>query len=586
MASFQSKQKILPFLVIFILTAYQLVRIIAFINVYGGIEHDGGWMLSISRSLAEQGTYTTMVSTIVDPTVSGAINVDQKFDIQAADGRIWFFTGNGVGPASIIPDAIVLRIFGAGFWALRAGPLIFYTLFLLLVAYILYRLARLEAVVLFHTFLFFYPHISIFLGYEAMGEVPGMFYILAAYLVFAVMLKKPTRRWWHFLLVGLVVGLALNAKMITLWSLSGIFVWGGILWLMGGRRWRQSVMEEQPSARLRFRDVAALGGGTILLPVLWEMVHLIILTYLTNFDLYLQHAQQRLTFILDDGSGVGLQIHSGPEFFWDKFFLLVEVAHPQRWVTGVIFAFIFLGGLALIWLWRSRGQKQNLLAPMWFGWLANTIWFVGLAKTGWARHFWFGLVLGVMLLCVIAVTLPRIRIVGSRRDHRSVSRNFLQTISLAAGVMLLALIAWGFVSQPYVWGFYVPDEIVTYWREKRVNHKYAPIPWIVIPRNAQAEAVNYIQQMPAEANVYYPEGYKVAEIPAQTGRLHFPIGRRNLQTPHPKDVIIFSPSAISPWRKDTVMRQNVLRLIEQVCPEPVVKNDFYIVCSVDILRLP
>ncbi len=70
------------------LIIYQLIRIVAFVNVYGGLEHDGGWMLSISRSLAEQGTYTTMVSTIVDPNVAGAIGVDEKFDIQAPDGRI------------------------------------------------------------------------------------------------------------------------------------------------------------------------------------------------------------------------------------------------------------------------------------------------------------------------------------------------------------------------------------------------------------------------------------------------------------------------------------------------------------------
>ena len=111
-----SKNHLWALLVTVILITYQLVRIVAFINVYGGIEHDGGWMLSISRSLAEQGTYTTMVSTIVDPTVPGDIGVDGKFDIQASDGRIWFFTGNGIGPTSIVPDALVLKIFGTDFF--------------------------------------------------------------------------------------------------------------------------------------------------------------------------------------------------------------------------------------------------------------------------------------------------------------------------------------------------------------------------------------------------------------------------------------------------------------------------------------
>ncbi|MCB0181244.1 MAG: hypothetical protein KDI62_23665, partial [Anaerolineae bacterium] len=164
-----TQTKLFLIIIVMILTAYQLWRIIAFINVYGGIEHDGGWMLSISRSLAETGAYTTLVSTIADPNVPGDINVDQKFDIQAADGRIWFFTGNGIGPASIVPDALVLKVFGSSFWALRAGPLIFFTLFLLLTAYLLYELAGIWAVILFNAYLFFYPHLSIFLSYEAMG---------------------------------------------------------------------------------------------------------------------------------------------------------------------------------------------------------------------------------------------------------------------------------------------------------------------------------------------------------------------------------------------------------------------------------
>ncbi|NJN99312.1 MAG: hypothetical protein HC875_37060 [Anaerolineales bacterium] len=178
-------RKILPLLVIFTLTVYQLARVVAFVNVYGGIEHDSAWSLGAARSLAERGTYTSMISTIVDPTVSGGINVDGKFDIQDEAGRIWFRTSTSVGPASILPNALVLRLFGVNFWTLRAGPLLIYTFFLLAAAYILYRLAGLAAIGLFHAYLFFYPHLSIFLSYEALGEMPGLFYLTCALVVFA-----------------------------------------------------------------------------------------------------------------------------------------------------------------------------------------------------------------------------------------------------------------------------------------------------------------------------------------------------------------------------------------------------------------
>jgi hypothetical protein len=584
------KKNLWPLLITLILTTYQLIRLIAFIDVYGGVEHDGGWMLSISRSLAERGSYTTMVSTIVDPTVPGAINVDQKFDVQVEDGRIWFFTGNGIGPASIVPDALVLKIFGTDFWALRAGPLIFYTLFLLLAAYILYQLAGSGAIVLFHAFLFFYPHISIFLGYEAMGEVPSMFYVLWAYLAFVAVAIKPHRRWRRFFLAGLVAGLAVNAKWITLWSISGIFIWAGGLWLMGimrnwsERRWQATRLPR--TTPLGFGELLALGSGAMLPPVLWEIVHVVILSWLTNFELYLRNTDQRLKFLLDDGSGVGLRIHAGPEFFWDKFFLLAEVAHPQRWVTAIMFAAILLGGLALLWRWRHQPQKQNLLALLWFGWLANTAWFVSLAKTGWARHFWFGLVLAAMLLCVISVAFvkhgfaawPRSR--DEKREPKIHSVPLRILPGLVAGSLLLGLIVWGFVSQPHVWGFFLPDEIVPYWQEKQIHNKYhASLPWIIIPRAAQAEAVNYIKQMPPAARVYYPAGHKSSEIPPQTGRMQYPLARRNYVTPQPDDIVLIGPSIISPWQ-DPVKRQDLLRLVEQECPHPALKNDFYIICPI------
>ena len=350
------KQLLLAVALTLLLTAYQLARTIAFVDVYGGVEHDSGWMLSISRSLAERGAYTTMVSTLPNPQTRGAVSVEERFDIQGPDGRIWFFTGNGIGPASIGPDALVLKLFGFDFWALRAGPLLFYTLFLLLAAYTLYRLAGPAAVILFHAFLFFYPHLTVMFSYEALGEIPAMLYVLLAYLAFARIIGSEPYHRRPFYLAGLAAGLAVNTKLIALWSVSGVFIWAAVLWLR--------------SKKLRTGHLLALAGGAVTIPLLWELLQLVILVRLANFELYLQHAQQRLTFVLDDGSGARLRLYSGAGFLWDKFFLLAEAAHPQRWVTVVIFIAILLAGPALLWLWRDRPYRQTLAATCgWVGWL-------------------------------------------------------------------------------------------------------------------------------------------------------------------------------------------------------------------------
>lgn len=151
-------------------------------------------------------------------------------------------------------------------------------------------------------------------------------------------------------------------------------------------------------------------------------------------------------------------------------------------------------------------------------------------------------------------------------------------MSLIAGIILIILIAWGFISQPHVWSFYLPDEILPYWQDKQINNKYdASLPWIIIPRAAQAEVVEYIKQLPPDAHVYYPGQHKAAEIPAQTGRIQYPLNRRAFLDPHPADVALIGPSMISPW-KDPVQRRDLLQLVEQQCPHPAVKNDFYMIC--------
>ena len=550
------------------LVAYQLLRLVAFINIYGGIEHDGGWALGVSRSLAETGAFTSMVSTIEDPTVIGGFTVDQKFEIQAPNGGIWFRISDVAG-TSIVVDALVIKLFGAGFWALVGGPLLFYALLILLASYITYRLAGLGAVLLFHIFIYSYPHLSIFLSYQALREAPAMAVALAAFVAFSAALNRPRGQPWWLLLAGLLCGLAINAKLLVLLSLSGLFIWAVLLLVVG-----------QP--RLRWREVALLGLGAGLAPLTWEVIQLVVLVRVAGFELFLQRTGQRFDFFLDGGSGIRAKTYSGAEFLWDKFFMLEQVGHPQPWVTALLFAALLGGGLFLVWQWRGQVLRQSLLACLWLGWLANTAWFVSLAKTGWARHYWFGLVLAVVLLSVIPVSLLKM---GWPRP----ARGSPYRLAPGLGLVLLLLLGWSFASQPHVWGFFIPEEIVPYWLEKQLSNKYqANLPWIILPRQAQAEVVNYINSMPPEANVYYPFAHKAAEIPPLTGRVNYPLQRRYhpASRPHPADILLVAPSIVSPWVHDPVMRQDLLAQVKQFCPEPELSNDYYIICRIEKMRLP
>jgi len=61
--------------------------------------------------------------------------------------------------------------------------------------------------------------------------MPSMVYQLAALLLFATGVQQHNRRrWGYFLAAGLAGGLAVNAKLLALLSIGGIFLWAGWLW--------------------------------------------------------------------------------------------------------------------------------------------------------------------------------------------------------------------------------------------------------------------------------------------------------------------------------------------------------------------
>ena len=63
------------------------------------------------------------------------------------------------------------------------------------------------------------------------------------------------------------------------------------------------------------------------------------------------------------------------------------------------------------------------------------------------------------------------------------------------------------------------------------------------------------------------------------GRVLYPLDRRQFIEPHPQDVALISPSLIAPWM-DPVRREALLALVYADCPEPLMANDYYMICPV------
>jgi hypothetical protein len=145
--------------------------------------------------------------------------------------------------------------------------------------------------------------------------------------------------------------------------------------------------------------------------------------------------------------------------------------------------------------------------------------------------------------------------------------------------MLLALVAWGFINQAHPFSLFIPETLVADWQQKQIQDPYgASLPWIIIPRTTQTEIVNFIKKMSPESHVYFLGAHKVAELPPLTGRINYPLERRQLMSPQQHDVLILGTSVVSPWMSPLNRRKGDL-FAQQQCRRPLIENDFYRICG-------
>jgi hypothetical protein len=548
--------------IITLLITYQFIRLIVFANAYGGIEHDGGWHLGIARALAERGTYTTMVSSISDPTIAAGTNIHNQFELQDEDGRIYFSVESTTGPTNVILNAVVLNLFGSGFWQFRAVSLLAYLLLLILASWLLFATGGFAATLLFHTYIFFYPHLFAFLGYSALGEMTAIVCIVLAFALCLKAATSETKRLFLFFLSGLAAGLAINSKLLSLLSLSGL----GVLWLTLYLRRRATIKEG-----------LTIALGTITFPLGWELIEFFIINYLYGFEIYIQHIQQRFNVFLTAGSGLAEEATAGAELLWYKLFLISEISHPNNVLSLINLMVIAVGGPFLIWYFRKTQLHQSFVILFWSGWFSHTLWFLTAAETGWVRHYWFALILGMLILSLLWSNLL------------SKAKTSPTWLNLSAAIALTVLIGLNIYSQRQAATIFLSDRLIENWYQQHLAAARTRLPWLVVPRSDQEAAVDILQGLSASARVFYPEGHKSAEMAALSGRILYPIERRPFMPPSKGDVVVVGPSLISPWAKLMEMpmseadRQGlineVVKRIKQECPQVLFENSYYIICA-------
>ena len=315
-----SRNKYIAILIIGLLISYQMVRIVVFVNEYGSVEHDGGWALGVSRSVAERGVYTSLTSTLVDPHIRSGLNYDHQFTIQDTTGREYFFIGNTMGPGTVLPNALILKLLGTGFWQSRLGPLLFFLFFLILASVMLYYLEGLVSVVILHLYLFFFPQIYIFLGYEALGEMPSMVYLLVSFGLFIAAIETKKRSTTFFFASGVLMGLAIHTRFATLIAFGGFIAVWFILYRQG---------------KLTFKTPLLVASGFLLVTILWQLYVFISLMQVSSFPEYLNHAWGQIEFFYRSVKGI-TPVAEGLELFLLKAIILSEISYSHVLVSFLL----------------------------------------------------------------------------------------------------------------------------------------------------------------------------------------------------------------------------------------------------------
>jgi len=319
----------LIYLYIILVVSIFLIRTIFFASQFGGVEHDSGWYLGVARNLAQRGIYASYTNTIKEEGAGPFSNIHGRYSVQDKDGFSYFPAGVTVGPGYIVPEALMMKLFGHGWWQYRLWSLISYAGLLFIVFLIVYRIGGVLALVILSLWLWITPHLTIQFSYESYGEHVALFYLLLSfYLIFHA--HKGKNQKLLYLLSGFFFSLSFLTKY--LFFLAGFAFLALAIW--------QFVKDTN---RLKTFRLWIIWVGFLLLPIIaFELYRYLFLV--TRFGIESWHAINKDLIIHFQSNGSGLNMAdvnwkflNTKAMFWNEAGITPIIA----WCTTLTFPFFF-----------------------------------------------------------------------------------------------------------------------------------------------------------------------------------------------------------------------------------------------------
>lgn len=522
-----------------------IARLFLFISTQDvGVEHDSGWYLGMARNMAQRGIYASYVNTVADSDKSGSFpSIHGRFSSQDKNGFIYFPAGVTVGPTYILPESLFLKLFGYGWVQYRLWPFIAFCLLIPLLFYNVLQIGSPFALLFFQTWLWFYPQILLNQSYEALSEHIAFLFLLSGFIFLQKAFSSP-KKILPLILSGLFLGLSVQTKNV--YALGVIFSFVAVLFL-SKNMWKND--------RLRYIFVFVF---FLALPtLLFELYRFIIL--FSRFGLlgYWQNNIDIKRTWESGGSGtIILRTGINPRFVYNKLAVWKHLGvDPFAFVWPLIIASPFF-----------KKKNSFLFWNIFFSTIIFFAWFSLLSSTGWFRHIFPAVLMGMILISTTLGSLFDTVVKTKKVVVFLLFCLFLSHILIGISSNTLAIPRFD-ISK---------DRIIRLFQAPYPNKMQGPLSHPIFSRRSQDEVSSFIKKnIKSSQRICFYEWALVAELPVLVDRIFFPYLRCGA-----KDILI-----VGPYQKGiyALKHTNLPYIKKNICKKALFSNDMYTLCTISKL---
>ncbi len=541
------------------ITLLFLFRIIVFAGMYGGVEHDSGWFMGVAKNLALHGIYASYTNPVTHEGAGAFPSIHRRYSVQDKNGFVYFPAALTVGPGYVIPEAMILKLFGSGWWQYRMWPLLGFTLMLFLTLFVVWRIGGMLPLLFFSVWLWIIPQFTTQFAYESFSEDIAFLYLLAGYFLLYVVKRNKWSVPLSFL-AGIFIGLSYLTKIVFVIPLTGVIAF--VVWDFY-HHWQ----DKKYLLRKWFVFIAGL-IIPILLFYFYEYMYVMV-----HFGIDAWHAVQednRLLFI-NDGSGLNFaQFIKGldPVFLYLKFNIWVDVGinFPiMLWTMFLLSPFVFMRLL--------KTREKIFCSALYIASFLTLIWYM-FFSTGMARHAWPGLIIGMMIISIC---------IGLIHQHlRSEMKQVFWILLLSLCLIFINYPALSFMPV-------MPETTISTWESVRTVRGLNGFPSNdILSLKDQQQVIDYfaLNIKPVD-RIYYLQGFLNAEISPLVDKVFYPMERYvNLKQTNPsggKSFIIIGPYQQGRWARQ--LPTYIPSVKKLICQKIELENPSYTLCEIKPLAV-